>query len=89
MNMDVRDGLWVRKRGKWVCYPWTRSRLCVRLAGGDVVDRYELGPLTRDHVGLGGGSGRKKIWIQPYDRGPKGAPLAVRDHVIVDEETKD
>jgi hypothetical protein len=26
----------------------------VRLASGDVVDRYELGPLTIDHVGDGG-----------------------------------
>jgi hypothetical protein len=26
----------------------------VRLRGGDVVDRYELWPLTMDHVGPGG-----------------------------------
>jgi hypothetical protein len=31
-----------------------------------------------------GRTGRKKIWVQPYERGPKGAPLAVRDHIIVD-----
>lgn len=31
-----------------------------------------------------GRTGRVKIWIQPYERGPKGAPLAVRDHVLKD-----
>jgi hypothetical protein len=33
-----------------------------------------------------GRSGRKRMWIQPYERGPKNAPLAVRDHVINDDK---
>jgi hypothetical protein len=32
-----------------------------------------------------GRMGRKEIWIQPYERGPQSAPLAVRDHIIKDE----
>jgi len=43
----------VRRPGqKPMVYPWTRVRLNLRLVGGDVVDRYELWPIEREHVGV-------------------------------------
>lgn len=44
----------VHKNDKWICHPWTRIRRNLLLRGGDRVNRYELWPITRDHVGVGG-----------------------------------
>jgi hypothetical protein len=55
MTNNERLGLHVHKASEMVCFPWTRVRRGVRLASsGELVDVYELGPLTREHVGPGG-----------------------------------
>jgi len=75
-------GFCVWKAGKIVHYPWTRARYGVRLRGGDVVDRYELWPLTMDHVFPGGVSvvdvGRRLV----VDVSVSNPSWSISDHVV-------
>lgn len=53
LNDKIEFRVWKGSR-RWITFPWTRVRKSLLLRSGAVVDRYELGPLTMAHVGVGG-----------------------------------
>jgi len=54
-KLQVREGFVVRKlNAAAFIFPWTRSRLHIRLENGGVVDRYELWPIGPEHLGATG-----------------------------------
>jgi hypothetical protein len=66
------------------CRPAVRAYLLGERAAPPSVQSWVIGHWKRQVIGVGR-SGRKVIWVQPYWRGPEGAPILVRPYRVGDE----